>query len=106
MTLRFLALAAMLVAPPALAAEVECRGAFAADSSAARLQAVFGDANVVTGDTDGPEGSTIHASVVFPGDPEARMTFVWWDEASDSQLSYVELAQDAVVGGLGGGMPV
>jgi hypothetical protein len=106
MSFRFLALAALLVASPTLAAEIKCKGAFGADSSAVRLQELFGADNVVTGDTDGPEGSTIHASVVFPNDPDQRMTFVWWDEGADRNISYVELPQDASVGGLSEGMSV
>lgn len=106
MPLRFLALAALLVASPAMAADIKCKGPFAANSSVTDLQEAFGAENVVTGDTDGPEGSTIHASVVFPDDPEKRMTFVWWDEGADRDISYVELPQDAQVAGLAEGMTV
>jgi hypothetical protein len=106
MSLRFLALAALLAASPAMAEEIKCKGAFGADSSAALLAEIYGAENVVTGPTDGPEGSTIHASVVFPDDVEKMMTFVWWDEGSNAALSYVELAPDAVVAGIAAGMSV
>ena len=54
---------AFAAAGSALAAEpVACAGAFASDSSEARLIETFGKANVVTGEVDGPEGSTMLAT--------------------------------------------
>ncbi|UJW84659.1 hypothetical protein [Devosia sp. SL43] len=106
MSLRFLALAAVLATSSVAAEEFKCKGAFAADSSAARLAEIYGADNVVTGPTDGPEGSTINASVVFPDDVHKMMTFVWWDEGADSDLSYVELPDAASVAGLAEGMSV
>lgn len=106
MYVRLLVLAAALVASPAFGAEVKCKGAFASDSSAARLAEIYGAENVVTGPTDGPEGSTINASVVFPGDAARMMTFVWWDEGANADPSYIELAEDARIAGLAEGMSV
>lgn len=107
MSVRFLlVLAAMLVSSTAFAAEIKCKGVFGANSSVTDLQEAFGADNVVTGPTDGPEGSTIHASVVFPDDPNRMMTFVWWDEGADRNISYVELPQDATIAGLAEGMTV
>lgn len=106
MNLRFLALAALLAASPAVAEEIKCKGAFAADSSAARLAEIYGAENVVTGPTDGPEGSTIHASVVFPNDLDRMMTFVFWDQGADRDLSYVELPQNTEIAGIAAGMSV
>lgn len=73
-------------------AEVSCTGAFAADSSEARLIDAFGKANVTTGMVPGPEGMEMLATTVFPDDPEKTMRFGWWDEDKREYLSYVDLA--------------
>lgn len=106
MNVRLLALFAALAALPANGQDIKCEGAFAADSSAARLEQVFGADNVVTGETDGAESSTIIASVVYPDDIEKMMTFVWVDESTYQGLSYVELNPAATVAGLVRGMSV
>jgi len=92
---------------PASAAEMTCDGPFAADSSEARLVEAFGRENVVTGEVPGPEGSTLVATTVFPGDPERQMEFGWWDEAAFERLAYFTVpAGDTAPGGLKVGMSV
>lgn len=78
---------------PAPAAEpVACSGVFGVDSSEALLIETYGEDNVVTGQVDGPEGSSYLASTVFPDDPDRKMEFIWFDEDARTQLSGVELA--------------
>lgn len=96
----------LLLATPALAAEIACEGPFAADSSVARLQEAFGAENVVTGDSPGPEGTTVLATTVYPDDPDRTMVFGWWDEENLSELSYVELAPGDSAFGVSRGMGV
>ena len=96
----------VLVAAPAFAAEIKCEGAFAADSSADRLIELYGKDNVVTGETDGPEGSTIIATTVFPNDPAKKMLFGWWDEEAYRDLSYVDLPDGDSVAGVHDGLTV
>lgn len=96
---------AFCLATPALAEEVKCEGAFAADSSAQRLEEIYGKENVVTGETDGPEGSTIIATTVFP-DTDKAMLFGWWDEENHRDLSYAELPYGDSVAGLHAGLTV
>jgi hypothetical protein len=96
----------VLVATPAFAAEIKCEGAFAADSSAERLVELYGADNVVTGDSPGPEGSTIIATTVFPNDPAKTMVFGWWDEENHRELSYVGIPDTDSVAGLQAGMTV
>lgn len=84
-------LVAIALAAPALADEIACEGAFGIDSSEARLIALYGAENVVTGIVPGPEGTEMLATSVFPDDPEATLQFIWWDEDSLSGPSYIEL---------------
>lgn len=74
------ALALLLPTPSALAAELACEGVFGIDSSEARLVAHFGREHVVTGEVPGPEGTTMIATTVYPGDPEREFQAVWWHE--------------------------
>lgn len=98
--------ALLLLAQPALAAEVTCEGAFAADSSEERLVELFGATNVTTGEVPGPEGTTVIATTVFPNDPGKTLRFGWWDEAAKRELSYVELPPGTGIAGLMDGMTV
>lgn len=70
----------MLAAPAAAQEALTCEGAFGIDSSEARLIGIYGRDNVVTGEVDGPEGTTMLATTVFPGDPARELQFTWWDE--------------------------
>src|SRR5690349_873348 len=42
----------------------------------------------------------------LPRRPDRMMTFVFWDQGADRDLSYVELAPDTVVAGIADGMSV
>lgn len=101
------ALAFVAVASPVAAAEIACKGPFAADSSAARLIETYGRDNVVTGEVPGPEGSTVIATTVFPNDPAKMMEFGWWDEEKFERVAYFTLpADDTAPGGLKPGLTV
>ena len=106
--MRILALVPLLLAAaPALADEIKCDGAFAADSSEARLVETYGKDNVVTGDVPGPEGSTVLATTVFPNDPAKSMEFGWWNEEKLEGTAYFTVpAADTAPGGLRVGMSV
>lgn len=82
---------AIALATPALAEQVVCEGAFAIDSSEARLIALYGAENVVTDIVPGPEGSEMLATTVFPDNPDKTLQFVWWDEDGLTSPSYIEL---------------
>jgi len=103
---RTLLLPVLLLASPAIAAEIKCEGVFAADSSAQRVEETFGKDNVVTGESPGPEGSTVIATTVFPNDPAKTMVFGWWDEENHTDLSYVDIPDTDNVAGLQDGMTV
>lgn len=67
-------------AAAARAQAVACEGPFSKDSSHIRLAQTFGNDNVVFTSVDGPEGSKLNASVVFPKDPKRRLEVLWHDE--------------------------
>jgi hypothetical protein len=102
-----LALALLLCAPPAAAAELACEGVFSPDSSEARFIEHFGRENVDTGEVPGPEGTTMIATTVYPGDPEREFQAVWWNEETLADLSFVTVpAGDTAPGGVRLGMSV
>jgi hypothetical protein len=90
---------ALALVTPALAQEIECEGAFAIDSSEARLIEIYGADNVVTGIVPGPEGTEMLATTVFPDDPQQSLQFVWSDEEELSGPSYIELPARIVAPG-------
>lgn len=97
----------LLLAAPAMAAEIACEGPFGVDSSEARLIQTFGKDNVVTGEVPGPEGSTVLATTVFPNDPARIMEFGWWDETKYERPAYFTLPPDDIApGGLKAGLTV
>jgi hypothetical protein len=105
MLVRASLVALFALATPTLAEEIVCEGAFAIDSSEARLIEVYGADNVVTGMVPGPEGSEMLATTVFPDNAKKTLQFVWWHEDTLSDPSYIELPAKAVApGGLRDGM--
>ncbi len=99
--------AALCLATPGFGAEIACTGPFAADSSETRLIETFGAENVVTGEVDGPEGSTLLATTIFPGDSVRQMEFGWWDEAALERPAYFTLPPgDIAPGGLRVGLTI
>lgn len=102
------AFAISALAGSAMAADpVACEGVFASDSSEARLVEAFGRDNVVTGDVDGPEGTTMLATTVYPDDPARALQFTWWDEETNALIANVRLPPEADgPGGVRTGMSV
>lgn len=90
---------ALTLVGPSLAEEIACEGAFAIDSSEARLIELYGADNVVTGTVPGPESSEMLATRVFPDDPDRMLEFVWWNEAALSDPSYIALPPEALAPG-------
>jgi hypothetical protein len=88
-----LAAAAGSAAEAQQAQHLECAGPFARDATAGTLVSVFGAANVVNGTIDGPEGSTLDATLVFPEDPARRLALLWQDEVSRARPAAI-LIQD------------
>ncbi len=104
-----LALAALLMlsAAPAIADEVNCEGVFNQNATLAEIETAFGKDNVVTGEVPGPEGTTMIATTIYPGDAARTMQVRWWDEENIAYLAGVTLAPgDSGPGGVKLGMPI
>ena len=59
---------------------IRCDGVFGKDTSHAKLVGAFGAKNVVFQPVDGPEGTKMNATVIFPADPKRRIEVLWQDE--------------------------
>jgi hypothetical protein len=100
-------LALVLAATPALSEEIACEGAFAADSSEARLIEIYGAENVWHGTVPGPEGTEMLATRVYPDEPKRMLEFTWWDEERRENLADVHLPSKLTApGGVRIGMTV
>jgi hypothetical protein len=66
-------------------------GVFAKDSSHLKLAEMVEAQNIVYAAVDGPEGSKIMASVLYPKDPKRRLEVLWQDDASRSNLQVISI---------------
>ena len=71
--------------------QIDCRGAFARDSSHIRLAQIFGPDNVTFTDVEGPDNSKIQASVLFPRDPARRIEMLWNNTTSRSGTQVIAI---------------
>jgi hypothetical protein len=78
-------------APATPSRAIACSGAFAKDSSHLKLATAFNSLNVTFAEVDGPEGSKLMASVLFPKDPKRRLEVWWLNEASRSNIYLIVL---------------
>jgi hypothetical protein len=71
--------------------QIDCRGAFARDSSHIRLAQIFGPNNVTFTDVEGPDNTKIQASVLFPRDPARRLEMLWNNTTSRSGTQVIAI---------------
>jgi len=76
-------------ATPALT--VACSGPFAKDSSHLKLAIKYDSRNITYGEVDGPEGSKIPGSILFPNDPKRRLEVIWAKDAGRSETSVIDI---------------
>ncbi len=81
---------------------LECAGPFARDASEASVAGVFGAGNVRDEMIDGPEGSTLDATLVFPDDPARRLVVLWHDEAARARPAAIIIQDESKWIGPGG----
>lgn len=82
--------------PSAAAAQnIRCDGPFAKDTSHAKLAQAFGAKNVVFQPVDGPEGSKLNATVLFPNEPKRRLEVLWHDEGARQRPSSIVVGGDS-----------
>ncbi|MDC7786353.1 hypothetical protein J2S22_001014 [Rhodoplanes tepidamans] len=72
-------------APKAIA----CSGVFAKSSTHLALATAFDAKNVDFTEVDGPEGSKLNASVLFPTEPKRRLEVLWQNEAARSDIALI-----------------
>jgi hypothetical protein len=99
MLARLTLLALVTLTASAFGEEIACEGAFAIDSSEARLIEIYGQENVETGMVPGPEGEEMLATTVFPGNAKKSLQFVWWDEQNLASPSYIDLPPKLIAPG-------
>jgi hypothetical protein len=68
---------------------IACNGVFGKESSHLKLATRFDSRNVTFTEVDGPEGSKLMASVLFPKDPKRRLEVLWQNEASRSDTHLI-----------------
>jgi hypothetical protein len=70
---------------------VTCGGVFAKNTGHVKLAQRFDSRNIAYGQVEGPDGSKIPASILFPNDPKRRLEVLWSNEASRSDVSVIAI---------------
>ena len=81
---------------------LECVGPFGPEGSETALRQVFGDANVAAEEIDGPEGSVLDATLLFPDDPTRRLIVLWQEEMARAKPAAIIIRDDSEWIGPGG----
>lgn len=68
---------------------IACSGVFARDSNHLRLAQAVEAKNIEFGEVDGPEGSKLPATVIFPQDPKRRLEVLWQNDAARADISLI-----------------
>jgi hypothetical protein len=68
---------------------IGCSGVFGKESSHLKLATRFDSRNLAFTEVDGPEGSRLMASVLFPNDPKRRLEVLWQNEAARSDTHLI-----------------
>jgi hypothetical protein len=76
---------------PAPTYAVTCSGVFAQDSTHLKLAIKYDSRNITFGEVDGPEGSKIPGSILFPNDPKHRLEVLWANEVGRSGTSVIAI---------------
>lgn len=82
---------AVPAAPRAPATVIACNGVFAKDSGHMKLALRFDSRNLGYGPVDGPDGSKINATILYPNDPRRRLEVLWNNEASRNDLAVIAI---------------
>lgn len=78
---------------------VTCNGVFAKDSTHIKLAMKYDSRNVVFGEVDGPDGTKLPGSILFPQDPKRRLEVLWTNEAARTGTSLVAINGKSQWGG-------
>jgi len=86
---------------------IGCEGAFARDTTHAKLVTAFGAQNVTFKEVDAAEGSKERATVLFDDDPTRRVLVFCHDERTRARPSMISISAPSLwigPGGIGNGM--
>lgn len=70
---------------------LECGAPFTPDATPATLAAVFGRENVIPETVDGPEGTQVNVTAIYPNDPARRIEVVFHNEEERTGLVLVRV---------------
>ena len=91
---------------PAFADQLDCT-TLGPKTTLADLQKLYGKANVVTGEVDGPEGTTMIATTIFPKEADKTFMVYWFDEEKHERLAgFTVPEKDTGPGGVKIGMAI
>ena len=79
-------------AKPDASDRLACTGPFGRGASHASLAEIVGKQSLVFTRVDGPEGTKIAATVLFPKTPDRRLELIWVDEKARRGLAAVNLS--------------
>ena len=88
---------------------VACNGVFAKDSGHLKLAIKYDSRNITYGEVDGPDGSKLNASILYPNDPKRRLEVLWSNEASRTETQVIAIngrSQWVAPKGLKLGLPI
>jgi hypothetical protein len=68
---------------------IACSGVFGRESTHLKLAVAFDSKNLEFTEVDGPEGTKLNASVLFPNDPKRRLEVLWQNEAARADTSLI-----------------
>jgi hypothetical protein len=83
--------AAQAARPAEPARAIACSGTFAQKSNHLALATRYGPQNLTFTEVDGPDGTKLMASVLYPGDPKRRLEVLWQNEAGRSGTSLIAI---------------
>ena len=66
-----------------------CGGVFAKDSTHLKLAIKYDSRNIVFGEVDGPDGTRIKATILYPNDPKRRLEVIWNNDAARTDMSLI-----------------
>jgi hypothetical protein len=88
---------------------IACSGVFGRESTHLKLAIAFDSKNLVYTEVDGPEGTKLNATVLFPNDPKRRLEVLWQNEAARADTSLIVVGGQSQWSGPKGlriGMPI
>jgi hypothetical protein len=68
---------------------VTCGGVFVKDTTHLKLAIKYDSRNIVFGEVDGPDGTKIKATILYPNEAKRRLEVIWNNDTARTDLSMV-----------------